>query len=1274
MPKRADIRSILLIGAGPIVIGQACEFDYAGAQACKALREEGYKVILVNSNPATIMTDPEMADVTYIEPIAWEVVARIIARERPDALLPTMGGQTALTCALDLHRHGVLAEFGVELIGATLDAIDKAEDRARFKAAMTGIGLASATSSVAHSMAEAWEAQAALGFPVVIRPSFTMGGSGGGIAYDAAQFHTICQRGLELSPTRELLIEESLLGWKEFEMEVVRDKLDNCIIVCSIENLDPMGVHTGDSITVAPAQTLTDKEYQIMRNASLAVLREVGVDTGGSNVQFAVNPHDGRLIVIEMNPRVSRSSALASKATGFPIARVAAKLAIGFTLDELRNEITGGAMPASFEPSIDYVVTKIPRFAFEKFPGADEHLTTQMKSVGEVMAIGRTFQESFQKALRGLDIGVDGVRRDGMRTGRAVIEEELRKPGPDRIWYVGEAFAQGHTLDEVHACSAIDPWFLAQIGDLVEIELWIEQQTLAALDKPVMVRLKQQGFGDRRLAALLGETEQAVREARHALGVRPVYKRVDSCGGEFAASTAYLYSTYDEQCEAAPSARRKMMVLGGGPNRIGQGIEFDYCCVHAAMALREDGYETIMVNCNPETVSTDFDTSDRLYFEPVTLEDVLEIVALERPEGVIVQFGGQTPLKLALALEAAGVPVIGTSPDMIDAAEDRERFQQMLQQIDLRQPRNRTARSEQEAVRMADDIGYPLVVRPSYVLGGRAMEIVHEAADLERYMREAVKVSHDSPVLLDRFLDEAIEVDVDCVADGSRVLIGGVMEHIEQAGIHSGDSACSLPPHSLSEATVLEIKRQTARMAMQLNVVGLMNVQFAVQQLRVDARLLDFIYVLEVNPRASRTVPFVSKATGLPLAKIAARCMAGQSLDQQGVHEALAPRFCVKEAVFPFAKFPGVDTILSPEMKSTGEVMGVGSTFGEGFFKAQLGASVRAPTGGRAYLRVRRGDQARAVALARRLAGAGFTLCASLVTATVIRAAEIEVVEIDDAAVLAALAARELAMVVLTVDERRSAVVASQALRVAALAAGTVVCTTIAGAESMFEASLHAASFGLVSLQELHRAPALAAPSPTARPSPTPADLLAAAAALPERRRQARQRTVGAPALKLFIRQPFTESDAAQQHLIGQVLHLIDGANGLPHPFDYLTGARAESADTFKKSFERDTGLPFTPKHFRDHRLGLLDQADALVNIRVGMSESSAFELGYHIFKGRRTPVLFLVWKEAPIKTTLIRELQDLCDVTYLEFGHVDELRAGIQAFFARLPPPAASC
>jgi len=1045
-------------------------------------------------------------------------------------------------------------------------------------------------------------------------------------------------------------------------MEVVRDKKDNCIIVCSIENLDPMGVHTGDSITVAPAQTLTDKEYQIMRNASLAVLREIGVDTGGSNVQFAVNPKDGRMIVIEMNPRVSRSSALASKATGFPIARVAAKLAVGFTLDELRNEITGGAMPASFEPSIDYVVTKIPRFAFEKFPGADAHLTTQMKSVGEVMAMGRTFQESFQKALRGLDIGVDGLCRKN--AGRDVIAEELGSPGPERIWYVGDAFAQGFSLEEVQHMSFIDPWFLAQIQDLVEVELWLETQRLGDLDEPVLRKLKQQGFGDRRIAALLGTDEDEVRARRHALGVRPVYKRVDTCAAEFATGTAYLYSTYDSECEAAPSDRKKIMVLGGGPNRIGQGIEFDYCCVHAAMAMREDGYETIMVNCNPETVSTDYDTSDRLYFESLTLEDVLEIVALEKPVGVIVQYGGQTPLKLALSLEKNGVPIIGTSPDMIDAAEDRERFQQLLHSLDLRQPRNRTARTEADAVRLAAEIGYPLVVRPSYVLGGRAMEIVHEQADLERYMREAVKVSHDSPVLLDRFLNDAIEVDVDCVSDGEQVIIGGVMEHIEQAGIHSGDSACSLPPYSLSQATIDELKRQTACMAKGLNVIGLMNVQFAIQQLKVDGKLHDTVYVLEVNPRASRTVPFVSKATGLQLAKIAARCMAGQSLASQGITgEVIPPYFSVKEAVFPFAKFPGVDTILSPEMKSTGEVMGVGATFGEAFYKAQLAANVRLPRSGRVFMRVKRSDQARAVALARQLDAAGFTLCASLVTATVIGAADIPVTTVDDAEVTAMLAKKEIALVVLTVDEKRTTIMASRTLRVAALASGAPFYTTIAGAEAALEGIRHIDSYGLYSLRDLHR-PAPEAPAPAGRLALTEADLAAAATELPERRARARTRTVGAPPVKLFIRQPFTESDANQQRMISEIMHLIDSANGAPYPFDYLTGIQAESAHTFKQAFERDQHMPFTPKNFRDHRLLLLDQADAMVNIRVGMSESSAFELSYHIFKGRRTPVLFLVWKQAPIKTTLIRELEDLVDVTYVEFDHVEELREGIHRFF----------
>jgi carbamoyl-phosphate synthase large subunit len=1071
MAKRTDIKSILIIGAGPIIIGQACEFDYSGAQACKALREEGYKVILVNSNPATIMTDPEMADVTYIEPITWQILERIIAKEKPDAILPTMGGQTALNCALDLHKHGVLEKYKCELIGATPEAIDKAEDRSKFKDAMTKIGLGSARSGIAHSMDEAWGVQKEVGFPTIIRPSFTMGGSGGGIAYNAEEFEAICKRGLEASPTNELLIEESLLGWKEYEMEVVRDKNDNCIIVCSIENLDPMGVHTGDSITVAPAQTLTDKEYQIMRNASLAVLREIGVDTGGSNVQFSVNPQDGRMIVIEMNPRVSRSSALASKATGFPIAKVAAKLAVGFTLDELRNEITGGATPASFEPSIDYVVTKIPRFAFEKFPAADSHLTTQMKSVGEVMAIGRTFQESFQKALRGLEVGVDGMNEK--TTDREVIEEELGEPGPERIWYVGDAFAQGFTTEEVHQLTHIDPWFLVQIKEIIDIELWLEKQSLEAIDKTTLLNLKKKGFADRRLAKLLKTTDKAVRERRHALNVRPVYKRVDTCAGEFATDTAYMYSTYEEECESNPTDRKKIMVLGGGPNRIGQGIEFDYCCVHAAFAMREDGYETIMVNCNPETVSTDYDTSDRLYFEPLTLEDVLEIVDKEKPLGVIVQYGGQTPLKLALDLEANGVPIIGTSPDMIDAAEDRERFQKMLQELKLRQPPNRTARTEEDALRLAQEIGYPLVVRPSYVLGGRAMEIVHEQRDLERYMREAVKVSHDSPVLLDRFLNDAIEVDVDCLSDGKRTFIGGVMEHIEQAGVHSGDSACSLPPYSLSQKTIDELKHQTALMAKGLNVVGLMNVQFAIQQMEVDGKLEDVVYVLEVNPRASRTVPYVSKATGLQLAKIAARCMVGQSLDSQGIGAEVVPKyFSVKEAVFPFVKFPGVDTILGPEMKSTGEVMGVGRTFGEAFVKSQLGASVRLPTSGKVFLSVKNSDKPRAVQVAKDLLGMGFSVVATKGTAAAIAAAGIPVTTVNKVVegrphVVDMIKNNEIALVINTVEEKRTAIHDSRAIRTSALAARVTTYTTIAGAEAAVEGMSHLDELNVYDLQHV---------------------------------------------------------------------------------------------------------------------------------------------------------------------------------------------------------------
>ena len=1071
MPKRNDLKTILIIGAGPIVIGQACEFDYSGAQACKALREEGYKVVLVNSNPATIMTDPEMADVTYIEPITWQVVERIIEKERPDAVLPTMGGQTALNCALDLAKHGVLAKYNVELIGAKEEAIEKAEDRLKFKNAMTKIGLDSAKSGVAHSMEEALDIQRKIaaevgsnGFPVIIRPSFTLGGTGGGIAYNAEEFETICKRGLEASPTKELLIEESLIGWKEYEMEVVRDSADNCIIVCSIENLDPMGIHTGDSITVAPAQTLTDREYQLLRNASIAILREIGVDTGGSNVQFSINPANGRMIVIEMNPRVSRSSALASKATGFPIAKVAAKLSVGYTLDELKNDITGGLTPASFEPSIDYVVTKIPRFAFEKFPTADNRLTTQMKSVGEVMAMGRTFQESFQKALRGLETGVDGLNQK--TTDREVIERELGEPGPERIFYVGDAFAQGFTLEEVHQLTKIDRWFLIQIQDIVDTELELETKTLADLNEPILRALKRKGFSDRRLAYLLDSSEAEIRKLRHQHNVRPVYKRVDTCAAEFKTGTAYMYSTYEEECEAAPTDKKKIMVLGGGPNRIGQGIEFDYCCVHAAMALREDGYETIMVNCNPETVSTDYDTSDRLYFEPLTLEDVLEIVQLEKPVGVIVQYGGQTPLKLAKALEANGVPIIGTSPESIDIAEDRERFQKLLSKLGLLQPPNRTARTETDALALAQEIGYPLVVRPSYVLGGRAMEIVHEQKDLERYMREAVKVSNDSPVLLDRFLNDAIEVDVDALCDGERVLIGGVMEHIEQAGVHSGDSACCLPPYSLSADMVTELKRQSEVMAKALNVVGLMNVQFAIQNNKV--------FVLEVNPRASRTVPYVSKATGLQLAKIAARCMAGQTLDAQGIQGEVVPSYyAVKEAVFPFVKFPGVDTILGPEMKSTGEVMGIGRSFGEAFVKSQMAASVKLPESGTAFISVKNEDKKRAVLLAKGLKELGFKIIATRGTAAAILEGGVECTLVNKVLegrpnIVDMLKNGEVQLVVNTVEERRNAINDSRYIRTTSLTSRVTVFTTMAGALAAVEGMKHLGALDVYSVQSLH--------------------------------------------------------------------------------------------------------------------------------------------------------------------------------------------------------------
>ncbi len=1068
MAKRTDIQSILILGAGPIVIGQACEFDYSGAQACKALKEEGYRVILVNSNPATIMTDPNMADATYIEPINWQAVKKVIEAERPDAILPTMGGQTALNCALDLEKNGVLAEFGVEMIGADSEAINKAEDRDLFREAMRKIGLDMPQSDIAHSLDEALAVQEKFGFPVIIRPSFTMGGSGGGIAYNKQDFVEICQRGLYLSPTHELLIEESIIGWKEYEMEVVRDRKDNAIIICSIENLDPMGVHTGDSITVAPAQTLTDKEYQIMRNASLAVLREIGVDTGGSNVQFAVNPETGRLIIIEMNPRVSRSSALASKATGFPIAKVAAKLAVGYTLDELQNEITGNATPASFEPSIDYVVTKVPRFTFEKFPQADNRLSTQMKSVGEVMAIGRSFQESLQKALRGLEIDRDGLNEILDLTEEGVEEtlrRELSLPGSDRLWYVADAFRYGFSFEEVQRLTHIDPWFLVQIQEIVEIENSLKERSLNDLDQNDMFRLKRKGFADSRLAKLLQKTEKQVREYRQEMQVRPVYKRVDTCAAEFATTTAYMYSSYDIECEASPSDRDKIMILGGGPNRIGQGIEFDYCCVHAALALREDGFETIMVNCNPETVSTDYDTSDRLYFESLTLEDVLEIVDLEKPKGVIVQFGGQTPLKLARALEAAGVPIIGTSPDAIDHAEDRERFQQMVEKLGLLQPPNRLAHSIDNAVNLAAEIGYPLVVRPSYVLGGRAMEIVYNEEELQRYMLNAVKVSNDSPVLLDRFLDDAIEVDVDAICDGKEVLIGGIMEHIEQAGVHSGDSACAIPPYSLSNAVQDQMREQVRQMALELGVKGLMNTQFAIKG--------DEIYILEVNPRASRTVPYVSKSIGVPLAKVAARAMAGRSLENQGVTREVIPSYySVKEAVFPFIKFQNVDPILGPEMKSTGEVMGVGRSFGEAFAKSQLAASVILPTGGTAFISVREADKVAVVQIAKDLAALGFSLLATRGTQKVLAEAGVECEPVNKVAegqphIVDMIKNDEINLIVNTTEGRQS-VADSREIRRAALQHQVNYTTTLAAARATVQALNSEDIVSVNRLQSLH--------------------------------------------------------------------------------------------------------------------------------------------------------------------------------------------------------------
>jgi len=1069
MPKRTDIDSILIIGAGPIVIGQACEFDYSGAQACKALREEGYRVVLVNSNPATIMTDPEMADAIYIEPIHWSSVESIIAKERPDALLPTMGGQTALNCALDLVRHGVLEKYNVEMIAASREAIDMAEDRDLFRQAMTEIGLESPTADIAHSLEEALEKQQAIGFPTIIRPSFTMGGTGGGIAYNREEFVRIVKHGLEMSPTTEVLLEESVIGWKEFEMEVVRDRNDNCIIICAIENFDPMGVHTGDSITVAPAQTLTDKEYQRLRDASIDVLRKIGVETGGSNVQFAICPETGRVLIIEMNPRVSRSSALASKATGFPIAKVAAKLAVGYTLDELKNEITGGLTPASFEPAIDYVVTKIPRFAFEKFPGANDRLTTQMKSVGEVMAIGRNFQESLQKALRGLETGINGLDEIcgpiASDLERDHLRQELRIPGSSRILYVADAMRHGYSFEDVAFVTGIDPWFLIQIADLVNAENEIREKGLPGLNAGMMRTIKRKGFSDARIAVLVGAKEQAVRRRRLEMGVRPVYKRVDTCAAEFATTTAYLYSTYEEECEAEPTDNPKIMILGGGPNRIGQGIEFDYCCVHAALALKESGYETIMVNCNPETVSTDYDTSDRLYFESLTFEDVMEIIDKEQPKGVIVQYGGQTPLKLARDLEAAGAPIIGTSPDSIDLAEDRERFQKLIEKLELKQPPNRTASNKEQALRLGTEVGYPLVVRPSYVLGGRAMEVVHNDEDLAAYMDAAINVSNDSPVLLDRFLDLATEVDVDCISDGERVLVGGIMEHIEQAGVHSGDSGCSLPPFSLGDDVQKELEEQVVKLAQGLKVVGLMNTQFAIQG--------DVVYLLEVNPRASRTAPFVSKATGVPLAKIAAKVMVGETLAKQGmVNQRVPEYFSVKEAVFPFIKFPGADPILGPEMKSTGEVMGVGRTFGEAYAKAQLASGVVLPRQGAALLSVRERDKDGAIELARILSEMGFDLVATHGTARALAKAGVSCRRVNKVRegrphIVDMIKNGEIDLIVNT-TEGKQAITESESIRAEAVRRGVTYYTTLGAAIATCRAIEHLDDHTVNRLQDLH--------------------------------------------------------------------------------------------------------------------------------------------------------------------------------------------------------------
>ena len=980
MPKRTDIQSIMIIGAGPIIIGQACEFDYSGAQACKALKKEGFKVILVNSNPATIMTDPTLADKTYIEPIEWQSIAKIIEKERPDAILPTMGGQTGLNTALTLAKEGVLEKYGVELIGASREAIDKAEDRELFDKTMKSIGIDTPTSGIAHSMDDAFAVQKEIGFPCIIRPSFTLGGTGGGVAYNIQEFEEICKKGLDLSPTNELLIDESLIGWKEFELEVVRDRNDNCIIICSIENIDPMGVHTGDSITIAPAQTLTDKEYQVLRDLSFKILREIGVETGGSNVQFAVNPSTGKVVVIEMNPRVSRSSALASKATGFPIAKVAALLSVGFTLDELKNDITQGLTPASFEPSIDYVVTKIPKFAFEKFPQANSRLTTQMKSVGEVMSIGRTFQESFQKALQSMEEGLYGFESilDSEKNQNETLQYELTFPGPSRMLYLADAMRLGWDDEKLHKLTGIDPWFLFQFRDLINEELNLEGLRIDQIEKEKLLALKQKGFSDRKLATCLRSEEKEIRKRRISENILPAFKRVDTCAGEFATETAYMYSTYDGFCESNPTANKKVIVLGSGPNRIGQGIEFDYCCVHASMALQEEGYESIMINCNPETVSTDYDTSNRLYFEPITEEKVLDIIELEKPVGVIIQFGGQTPLKLAEALHDKGVKILGTDIDAIDRSEDRKRFQELINLLSLKQPTNTTVKNLDEALEASETIGYPIVVRPSYVLGGRAMELVHKKEELKKYLREAVEISEDKPILLDSYLKDAIELDVDVISDGKDIKIGGVLQHIEQAGIHSGDSACSLPPYSLDKKIINEIKAQAVKIAKELNIIGLMNVQFAVIE--------NEIFIIEVNPRASRTVPFISKAIGISLVKDATKAMIGKSLPDNDYYESLSPELSfVKEAVMPFDKFPLVDPILGPEMKSTGEVMGIGKTFGEAYAKAQLAAKKNIVTSGKVFVSVKESDKKYLQDLIPKLIDSGFSLIATTGTAKTVK-------------------------------------------------------------------------------------------------------------------------------------------------------------------------------------------------------------------------------------------------------------------------------------------------